>query len=171
MSQTAVGRLNKAFGVKGHIKVVPQKPFIEDLKNSSVWFIQKGRDSIPFFVESIEDEPHFLVKFEDVDNPESAKDITGCTILLRDQDITIKTNDTENDLDKLVNFSVEHAGEVIGVIDRIEEFPQQTMAFIHRDSREIMMPLTPEFILQIDLDEKRIIVDLPGGFVESQLGD
>ncbi|MEM9545991.1 MAG: ribosome maturation factor RimM [Bacteroidota bacterium] len=169
MSHTPAGRLNKAFGIKGFIKVVPQKQFVEDLRKSSVWFIQKGTDTIPFFVELIEEEPHFLVKFEDVDNPESAKSITGCTIFLRDKDITIKADESETDLDKLIHFSVEDKNKVIGVIDRIEEFPQQTMAFIQIDGKDIMMPLTPEFIMEINVDEKRMMVDLPEGFLESQL--
>jgi len=170
LSHTVVGRLNKSFGVKGLIKVIPQKPYIADLKGSPIWFIQRGKDVIPYFVETIEEEPHFLVKFEDVDNPESAKNITGCSILLRDKDITIKKVEGENDLEKLVNFVVENKGENIGVIDRIEEFPQQMMAFIKKDNTELMMPLTPEFIKEIDPIDRIISVDLPQGFLESQLG-
>ena len=170
MGHTVVGKLNKAFGVKGHIKVVPQKAFVPDLQKSDVWFIQRGTDIIPYFVESIENDPHFLIKFEDIDSPEAAKNITGCPILLRESDITIQTERFENDLDKLIGFTVIDSGKELGVIERIEEFPQQLMAFILLDDVEIMMPLIPEFIEDIISDTKRLIVFLPEGFVKSQLG-
>lgn len=172
MSQTVVGKLNKAFGVKGYIKVVPQKPFISDLKKSDVWFIQRGNDAIPYFVESIQEDPHFLIKFEDIDSPESAKDITGCTILLKNKDISIekaKEGDGEHDLNKLVGFEVRNGENSIGEIINIEEYPQQLMAFIQNIEGELMMPLTPEYILDINLESRLLIVDLPDGFVESQI--
>lgn len=169
MGHTIVGKLNKAFGVKGHIKVVPQKAFISDLKKSDVWFIQRGNDIIPYFVESIEEDPHFLVKFEEMDSPEVAKGITGSTILLRESDITIQTEENENDLEKLIGFAVENHGVEVGIIDRIEEFPQQLMAFIQDGDNEIMMPLTADFMEDILIDDRRLIVALPDGFIESQL--
>ncbi len=169
MSQTIVGKLNKAFGVKGYIKVLPKTPFISDLKNSDVWFVQRGKDIIPYFVESIDENPHFLIKFEDINSPEAAKNITGCPILLRDKDITIQIDESESDLDKLVSFSVENEGESLGRIIRIEAYPQQLMAFVENGKTEFMMPLTPEFIIDINLDTKRLFVKLPTGFVESQL--
>lgn len=168
MSKTVVGKLNKAFGVKGYIKVVPLKPYIADLNKCDTWFIERGNDHIPYFVESIEEDPHFLVKFEEIDAPEDAKVITGCSILLRDKDITIEKVDHSSDLDKLVNFKIEENGNSLGKIIRIEEFPQQTMSFIDNGVFEFMMPLTPDFIEDIDLENRVISVNLPEGFVDSQ---
>lgn len=169
MSQTVVGKLNKTFGIKGFIKVIPQEPFIADLKRSNVWFVQRGNTAIPYFVESIEEHPHFLIKFEEIDSPEDAKSITGCEILLRDKDITIKADGLENDLDKLFDFAVENDGMGIGKITNIEEFPQQLMAFVQNEDLEFMMPLTPEYITDIDLANKILRVSLPSGFIESQI--
>ena len=168
MNQTAVGKLNKAFGIKGLIKVVPTKAFIPDLKKSQVWFVQRGKENIPYFVERIEDEPHFLVKFEDIDSPEAAKSITGCALWLQDKDITIQNNEAENELDKLTGFHVFDEEVEIGTIVKIEEFPQQLMAFIQKDELQFMMPLTPEFIIDIDPSAKNMIVNLPEGFIDSQ---
>jgi 16S rRNA processing protein RimM len=169
LNQTEVGKLNKAFGIKGLIKVVPTKAFVSDLKRSKVWFVQKGNDRIPYFVERIEEQPHFLVKFEDIDTPESAKMITGGVLWLRDKDISIQVSKLDNDLDKLTGFHVIDNDIDIGEIIKIEEFPQQTMAFIQKGENQFMMPLTPEFIIDIDPEIKNMIVDLPDGFIESQI--
>lgn len=168
MSQTLVGKLNKAFGIKGFIKVVPQKAFKSDMVKSDVWFVKRGNDTIPYFVESTMDDPHFLVKFEEVDSPEDARKITGCDILLRDKDISIHTDQVEDDLNKLVGFTVVDKEIELGVITRIEEYPQQLMAFMIHANVEIMMPLAPEYILDLNIEEREITVDLPSGFIESQ---
>lgn len=168
MNRTKVGKLNKAFGVKGLIKVVPDKGFEEDLKKCDVWFIQRGKDVIPYFVEFFEEVPHFMIKFEDVDSPESAKSITGCPVFLKNTSISFQKEDGEEDLEKLIGFEVENSGTVLGVITNIEQYPQQLMAFIEGENSEILMPLSPEYILDIDLENRRLLVDLPEGFVESQ---
>lgn len=168
MSHTQVGKLNKAFGINGLIKVIPNKAFINDLKSSKVWFVDRRNERIPYFVERIEYDPHFLVKFEDINSPEAAKYITGCTIWLRDKDISITVEEENNDLDKLIGFEVFNLNESIGTIVEIEEFPQQLMAIIKFKDGQFLMPLTPEFIVNLKPEIKRLEVELPDGFLESQ---
>lgn len=167
MDYIKVGHLNKSFGTKGQIKVVPDKTFESDLENCDVWFIENHGEQVPYFVEKIDSTPHFLVKFEDVDNPESAKQITGGTILLRSKDISFSQEVPETEMDKLIGFAmVSSKGDSYGDIKRIEEFPQQLIAFVGPD--EVMIPLNPVFILDIDTEVKKIVVDLPEGLVEAQ---
>ena len=168
MDKIEVGRLNKAFGVKGYIKVVAQNAFTSDLINCDVWFIQKGNDSIPYFVESIKEDPVLLVKFDDINSPEEAKVITGCPIFLKSDKISANVDDIENDFNKLKGFIVFHNGKKLGNIDRVEEFPQQHMAFVNFGKEELMIPLLPEFIAYINPADRTIEVSLPDGFIESQ---
>jgi len=169
LSYTTVGRLNKSFGIKGMIKVLPEQAFRSDLQRSDVWFIQRGAEVVPYFVESIDQEHHFLVKFEDINSPEQAKDITGCPILLRNQDVSIDAEVQDQGLDKLVGFTVTENQTLLGTISRIEEYPQQLMAFVSYKEGEIMVPLTTEFILDINIDTRVITMNLPAGLVDSQL--
>lgn len=163
-----IGRLNKTFGIKGYIKVVPQKQFKEDLLQSDVWFIEIGRDKVPFFVQKIENEPHLMVKFEDVDSPEEAKKITGSNIYLRDKDIAVQPTKNEDDLLKMVGFEIIQEENSLGIIGSIEEYPQQIMAMVSSKDGDFLMPITPEFIIDIDVSNKALYVNLPQGFIESQ---
>ena len=168
MAYTEVGRLNKSFGIKGFIKVIPKSGFKSDLERTGVWFVKKGTDWVPFFVESIENDPHFLVKFEDIDSPEKARQITGSPLSLRDKDITHSSAPDDTEFRKLIGFQVINKGKMIGEINRVEEYPQQIMAILTTHASEIMMPLTTEFIKAIDPIDKTMEVELPDGFVESQ---
>lgn len=168
MEYITVGKLNKSFGTKGEIKVVPLKAYASDLRAKDVWFISKGSEVIPYFVEYLNEETHFLVKFEDVNAPEIAKNITGCPIQLRAKDITIQNEDPENDLDKLVGFAVIAENSIIGTINEIEEYPQQLMAFVQLEDEEkqIMIPLSPDFIQFINIETREIEMVLPEGLLD-----
>lgn len=170
MEYIPVGKLNKSFGTKGQIRVVPEKAFKADLERSGVWFVSKGGDIIPYFVEAIDHSVHFLVKFEDINSPEDAKQITGGGLLLRAKDVSIKTDSEEDDLDKLVGFTIiTNQNNEIGVIQKIEEYPQQLMATVLQGNSEFLIPMLPEFIISIDIDNQNIDMQLPEGLVESQL--
>jgi 16S rRNA processing protein RimM len=166
-----VGKLNKSFGTKGHIRVDADKAFKSDLMKCDIWFIEKAGTVIPYFVESLENKAHFLVKFEDVDAPELAKKITGSILKLRKSDISIKDHIEENELDKLLGFSIQSkSGDTIGKIQAIEEYPQQLMAMvIDDDERRFLIPLASEFMVDLDVEKSILTMSLPDGLIESQL--
>jgi len=113
-----------------------------------------------------------LVKFEDIDSPESTKKLSGGAILLRADDVTVNEDPEEDStLDKLVGFEVHTQEFLIGEITSIEEYPQQMMAFIRLADADdvIMIPLNPEFIVDIDVQERIVEMDLPEGMVDVQL--
>ena len=172
MEYITVGKLNKSFGTKGQIRVVPEKAFKSDLENSDVWFVEKAGSLIPYFVESLDETVHFLVKFEDVDAPEIAKKITGCILKLRKRDISYKEDIEGDDLDKLVGFTIKtENGETIGNILSVEEYPQQLMAIIIDDKQNrLLIPLASEFMIDLDVSNSLLIMNLPEGLIESQLG-
>ena len=171
MDYIKVGNLNKSFGTKGQIRVVPEKAYLPDLLKCDVWFVKKGGEMIPYFVDGIDNGSHLLVKFEDIDNPESTKRLSGGDILLRSKDVTVSEDAAGDDLDKLVGFTVVTEEELIGKISRVEEYPQQLMAFVDlADIDEtIMIPLTPAFLLGIDAEHQEVVVQLPDGLIDTQL--
>ncbi len=171
MEYITVGKLNKSFGTKGQIRVVPEKAFKSDLEKSEVWFVEKAGNMIPYFVENIDHSVHFLVKFEDVDAPETAKEITGCILKLRKKDVSYKEDVEVSDLEKLVGFTIKtEEGETIGEIQTIEEYPQQLMAIIKDVSQnQLLIPLASDFMVDLDVENSILVMNLPDGLVESQL--
>ena len=171
MKYVSVGKLNKSFGTKGQIKVVVTKAYESDLRAADVWFIDKGGEIVPYFVDGLEDAANLLVKFEDIDSPEATKKISGGAILLRTKDVTVNEDPKQdNSLNKLVGFEVHTEEFFIGTIISIEEYPQQMMAFIRlAEGEEIMVPLSPAFIVDIDVEQRIVDMNLPDGMVDVQL--
>lgn len=163
-----VGKLNKTFGTKGQIKVSPTERYQADLEKSDVWFIDSGAGEVPYFVEDINHSTHFLVRFEDIDSPEKARKITGNTIKLRASDVTAVKDVAEDDLQFLSGFKIfDDKDTFVGVISRIEEYPQQLMAMVDTGDSEVMVPLADAYIIKVDADTAQIIMVLPEGLIEN----
>jgi ribosomal 30S subunit maturation factor RimM len=91
---------------------------------------------------------------------------------LRKKDVSYKEDIEGNDLDKLVGFNIKtEAGQIIGKIQSIEEYPQQLMAIIMDDNQNrLLIPLASEFMIDLDVSNSLLIMNLPEGLIESQLG-
>jgi 16S rRNA processing protein RimM len=58
------------------------------------------------------------------------------------------------------------AGEFIGNIEEVREFPQQEMAIIIRKNSEILIPLNASLIEAIDKEANTVEMNLPEGLLE-----
>ncbi|WP_448636141.1 ribosome maturation factor RimM [Pedobacter panaciterrae] len=69
-----------------------------------------------------------------------------------------------NDLKGFVVFDETH-GE-LGEIIEVNEYPQQFVATVAYQSKEILFPLNDDMIVEIDEDEGTMLVDLPEGLLD-----
>jgi 16S rRNA processing protein RimM len=65
-----------------------------------------------------------------------------------------------------VGYTIVNAGVEIGVISEIEEYPQQEMATINYNKKDILIPLNEQFIIKLDNKKKVIEMELPEGLLE-----
>ena len=55
----------------------------------------------------------------------------------------------------------------LGAVLCIREMPGQLMLVVERpDGSELLIPLVDEFLVQVDEEEGRLIVDLPSGLLD-----
>ncbi|MBK6275404.1 MAG: hypothetical protein IPF58_12250 [Saprospirales bacterium] len=54
----------------------------------------------------------------------------------------------------------------LGKIEKIIELPQQYLAQIFQEKKEILIPLNNTFIQKIDIKSKTVSIHLPDGFLE-----
>ncbi len=167
-----VGYTRKPFGVNGQLKLKIEPNFLEDVLKADVLFIEIGGQQVPYFVEDFQDVGELAVHFEDVDSREQAAKLVSRPVYLRAADI-IPLEDKEIPLEtiephlKYLNYYIEEVelGK-IGQIVRIEVFPQQEMAFVDYEGREVMIPLHPSFVVREDVKERVLTLDLPEGMLE-----
>jgi 16S rRNA processing protein RimM len=165
-----IGFTKKPHGLKGELKLHVEDKYLEDLMNADVVVLQIKGKPTPFFVEDIRIGNAIIGKFEDVDTPEVALSIANKELSLREEDI-IPDDEREVEVegmryDRCIGYTIIDGENVIGQIIEVLEYPQQEMAVVEYDNREVLIPLNTAFIVKQNDKEKTFIMDLPDGILE-----
>ena len=165
----SIGYTKKNHGVKGALRAVVESDFIADLNVAGVVFLEIKGQKVPYFIERIQETQGLILKLEEIDSRETALRLSNKEIFLREQDIQQKPEQEEvpEGLMHLVGFFLEEVEKgKIGKIEEVIEMPQQIMAVVKYQEREIFIPLNESFIKEIDAKEKVIKVELPEGLLD-----
>ncbi len=158
-----VGKLYRTFGVRGDLRFeifppnleIPEKFYIKDQK--------KG--FIPITVESVS-EKRGLIRFKEFDTREKAKKITNKYLYLEKEKLP-ELEEDEYYVYQLIGLDVymddKKIGSVIKVDDRLPD-----VLFIIRDSEGKIrhLPFIKEFVKEVDLENGRVIITPPEGWLE-----
>lgn len=164
------GHSYKVYGLKGELSVDIHLQYLKHiLKSNVVFFVIQG-NAVPFFIESIRGSDDLFIKFKEVDSPEAARELSNQIVYIDDKDLVVEEIIEEEDiseLDSLLHFQMEDVVSGFkGTIKGIEEFPSQLMALVEKDSKEYMIPIHEDWIVDLDRDKKLIRLKLPEGLLD-----
>lgn len=167
MNYIQVGILGKTHGLKGELKFRIEEEYIDDFNEAKVIFIKNKGHHAPYFIESIRSSS--IIKFEDTDNVEAAKILQSLPIFLKEEDISIAAAEPLEELIyqyiKGYKMIDDLLGE-LGEIQAVEAYPQQEIAIVSYQNKEVLIPLNEFVILNIDEDCQEVRVSLPEGLLE-----
>jgi 16S rRNA processing protein RimM len=165
----SIGHTKKTHGAAGEIKVVIEDRFLEDFAQTDVVFINILGKPAPFFIEDVRVAGDLLLKLEEIDTPAQAKTLTSSEIFLRKQDLLhVEDEDAPPSTFKIFEgyeIEDEKMGK-IGKIIEVVDLPQQELAVVEYEGREVMIPLHPDLIKKIDKKTGTIILNLPDGILD-----
>jgi len=167
----SIGFTKKTYGVKGELKLNIEDRYLEDFAQADVLFLNIAGRKIPYFLEYINFENPFTLKFEDFDSKESAIELTGKEIFMRTADLLTeeeKVFEVVGNLvfEKYIQFKIKDKTlGTIGIIEEIIEYPQQEMASLIFQEKEVLIPMNEALIVKIDAENKVIEMDLPAGLL------
>lgn len=165
-----VGKTRKTHGIKGGVKLEVEDRFLEDVLKVDVAFLKIQGKYLPFFIEGFDYTNKLIIYFEEIETPEAAVPLTSKDFFIRKKDIseqsTIAFQDSNLQYGKLLGFEIyDQSLGRIGEIEKIMEFPQQEMAQLTYDAREVLIPLNDQLILEIDEKTKKVKMQLPEGLL------
>ena len=167
MNYIQVGILGKTHGLKGELKFRIEEEYIDDFNEANVIFIKNKGHHAPYFIESIRSSS--IIKFEDTDNVEAAKILQSLPIFLKEEDISIAAAEPLEELIyqyiKGYKMIDDLLGE-LGEIQAVEAYPQQEIAIVSYQNKEVLIPLNEFVILNIDENSQEVRVSLPEGLLE-----
>ena len=165
-----IGYITKTKGLKGEVQLFFEYPEPENLDLDTI-FLEINGKLVPYFVTQFKSQPNQTanIYLEDVDVVEKAEKLVRKKVYLP------KSKMPERDPDEflitdLKGFLVidESKGE-LGEIVEIHEYPQQFVATVPHQFREILFPLNEDLITEIDQENGILRVNLPEGLIDVYL--
>jgi len=169
-----VGRIVRAHGVRGEVKVAPELDDPHAFEQlSSVYLGPDPSRAKPATVASVRFQPTqrgllVILKLEGIDTREDAEALLKQSVYALDDELEPLAED-EFFLHDLPGLSVvTEDGALLGVVHDILELPAQPVLVVAREGLpEAMIPLVPEFIVDIDFEGGRVVVHLIEGLLDS----
>ncbi|MFK0401314.1 ribosome maturation factor RimM [Microbacterium sp. NPDC090225] len=169
-NQLRVGRLVKAHGLKGGLKLElytdnPERRFVTGAE-----FTLQVPEASPWHGKTITVREYRVMNgnpvafFDDVDDRTGAEGLVRA-ILWIDQDVD-ETEDNAWFDHQLVGLDVVRDDTVVGRVQRIEHFPAQDLLIVKSGDKEIMVPFVEAIVPTVDVAAGRVIVTPPPGLFE-----
>ncbi|MBD3941553.1 ribosome maturation factor RimM [Microbacterium sp. NEAU-LLC] len=171
-TQLRVGRLVKAHGLKGAIKLelytddpdgrfVPGATFTLQVPESSPWH---GK---PLTVRDFRwMNSHPVAFFEGVEDRDTAEELIRA-ILWIDEDAQSATVEEDAWFDhQLVGLEVVRDGAVVGRVARVEHLPAQDLLIVRVGDDEVLVPFVKAIVPEVDIAGGRVVVTPPAGLFE-----
>lgn len=159
-----IGKLGKTHGVKGEISFLFDDDVFDRVEADYLVLCVDGI-LVPFFLEEyrFKSDSTAIVKFEDIDTQERARELTGCDVYfprdLADDD------DGELSLSFLVGFDLVEAGSGKS-IGRIASIDDSTINLLFELEDGTLIPASDDLITAIDQQARTITMHLPEGLLE-----
>lgn len=163
---TRVGVAGKGRGVDGTFKVRIEDLYHEDATKAKAIFIDRNGSLAPYLIESIQMGRPMLLKVEGIDDPESAEKFSGASLYFHSSDISEKVSEEKPLHPYVTKTLMTGDGKVIGVIEDIIEYPQQLLAKLKLGSREVLIPIHDDLVININEEEGVLTVKVADGLLD-----
>ena len=164
MEYIRVGNIVNTFGIKGELKVRSLTDFVEDrFSKGRELYIHKDNIYIPVIVKNCREHKGFLlVLFEGLEDINLVEKYKTCDILIKKDDIPVLTSG--NYFFDLKGCDVYYNDRCIGKVSTVDDGYQAVLR-IDNGEKQILIPYVDAFIKNVNIDDKRIDVDVIEGML------
>ena len=166
-----LGKIAKKFSFKGEVLLYLDTDEPELYENMESVFVEFNKILVPFFIKnsSLHKNDFLRVQFEDVDTEEEADSIMNCEVYLP-LSMLPKLTGNQFYYHEVIGFEIEDLRlGIFGKIVSINDSSAQPLFEVINGNIEILIPMIDPFLVKIDRDNKKVVMDLPEGLVEMYL--
>ncbi len=166
-----LGKIVKKYSFKGEVLAKLDTDQPELYGKLDAIFLNLRNNLVPFFIEHSQFHKSELlrIKFEDVDDESDADAIMKSELYLP-LELLPKLDGDKFYFHEVIGFTVEDKNHgTVGTITGINDSTAQALFEIDRNGTEILIPMNDEFIVNLDRDNKTILVDTPDGLIDLYL--
>lgn len=160
-----IGRIGKPHGISGEV-TLRFSDDVFDRVDADYLVLMVDGILVPFFIEEyrFRSDEVALVKFEDIDTKDRASELTGCDVFFPRH--LADAGDDVFTWSQIVGYDIVDvlSDKTIGRIEAVDETTINTLLEL---SDGTLIPAADEFIEDIDHEERKLMMRLPEGLVNS----
>lgn len=166
-----LGKIAKKFSFKGEVLIYLDTDEPELYENLESVFVECNKHLVPFFIEnsSLHKNDFLRVRFEDLTTEEEAENLLNNGVYLP---LTMLPKLTGNKFyfHEVIDFEIEDQRlGVFGKIVAVNDSTAQPLFEVLNGEVEILIPMIDHFLVKIDRENKKVVMNLPEGLVEMYL--
>lgn len=163
----STGVLSKLHGYKGAYQLYCDQTIDEDIENRESVFLEIQGLLVPFFIESVNvtSDSSAVIKFEDIDNPDTAKEFISCTVFVPAKKQTSKAKKRQEEETFEGYQVIDKTFGLVGEVKEILNYNQNILLSVIKDGNEVLIPVSEEIIQSIDNKKREIHINAPEGLI------
>jgi 16S rRNA processing protein RimM len=166
----AVGEVLRPWGLRGELRVRPltDRPGerFRRLRRCVLWEPAVDRREDVHIAGCRFEGEELFVTMEGVSSPEEAKRFSGRLLAVAQED-ALPTPEGHFYPWEMAGAAVETLeGQRVGEFVGVEDHAAQPLWIVAREGRELLVPAVPEIVVDVNVKERRIVIDPPEGLLD-----
>ena len=162
-----VGVISSTHGVRGAVKVFPTTDDVKRFKKLKKVILDTGKEQLPLEIEGVKFFKQFVIlKFRGIDNINDIEKYKGKSLLV-DREHAVKLKKDEYFIADMIGMDVfTEEGELFGALKDVMETGANDVYIIEMtDGKEVLVPAIKQCILDVDIENRKMVVHLLEGLV------
>lgn len=161
-----VGQIVNSYGIKGFLKVVPLVDNNNQFKEFEKLYIQENKKYRELKLQEVKFSKNLvLLKVEGIDSIEEALKLKNLYLYAKREDI--KLEEGAYFIVDLIGLEVyTEEGKLLGTLKEVLQ-PGANDVYVveNKENKQILLPVIPDVVKQINIAEKKVIVHLLNGLI------
>lgn len=161
-----VGQIVNTYGIKGFVKVVPLVDNNNQFKSFKTLYIQNKNGIKELFIEEVKFSKNLvLLKFKGIETIEQAEELRNYYLQAKRSDIKLEKG--AYFIVDLIGIEVyTENGELLGILKEVLQPGANDVYVVENETKQqILLPVIPDVIKNIDIEGKKVIVKLMEGLI------
>ncbi|WP_164124608.1 ribosome maturation factor RimM [uncultured Sharpea sp.] len=166
MEKVRVGKIVNTFGIRGELKVDAYTDFPDErFQVGNSLFVRFHNEDVELEISRHRVHKGYdLITFKDLENINFVEQYKGCFLYAyRDESLL---DEDEHYVSDYIGCMVYNYGKEIGKVVDLKDNTYQDIFVVDYNGKQVLIPKVDAFVKNVDIDQKRIDVELIAGFID-----
>lgn len=171
MTEVFLGRLVKAFGIRGEVKLHPSDDFWPGVLASEHLYLRSGTTGKPKRrpIAFARFRPHgnsYILRIDGVDDRDQAEGMVGGELYIEEDEIDVELPDRSLPFQIIGSTVKKEDGVVLGRVTSVIFSPAHDVYEVTGRESSFLLPVVPEFVISYDGQERELVIRTQPGLID-----